>query len=135
MIIGKRLVIVLAAAALAFPTSALAQGFSTGQNMQSTPVWEQFDLDKEKRIKLTFRKASSDMVLELFSRESGITIVKDPKLTDKVTLVTPKAVDQDLQFSEHRARRLRLGLQMPRRKRRDRSNHEHRERRQDQQRA
>ncbi|MCH8978119.1 MAG: hypothetical protein IH945_02610, partial [Armatimonadetes bacterium] len=94
MIIGKRLVILLAAAVFAAPTSALAQeGFSTGRNMQSAgPVWEQFDLDKDKKIKLTFRKASIDMVLEMFSRESGITIVKDPKLTDKVTIISPNAV-------------------------------------------
>ncbi|MCH7945410.1 MAG: hypothetical protein IIC73_05265, partial [Armatimonadetes bacterium] len=91
MIIGKRFVILLAAAVFAVPTSALAQ-FSTGQDLRSAPVWEQFELDPDKRIKLTFRKASIDMVLEMFSRESGITIVKDPKLTDKVTLITPKAV-------------------------------------------
>ncbi len=92
MNIGNRLVILLAAALFAVPTSALAQGFSTGQDLRSGPVWEQFDLDKDKRIKLTFRKASIDMVLEMFSRESGITIVKDPKLTDKVTIISPNAV-------------------------------------------
>ena len=92
MNIGNRLVILLAAALFAVPTSALAQGFSTGQDLRSGPVWEQFDLDKDKRIKLTFRKASIDMVLEMFSRESGVTIVKDPKLTDKVTIISPNAV-------------------------------------------
>jgi general secretion pathway protein D len=84
---------------IAMPTSALAQGnpgFSTGgqsnSGSQNSRPWDQFTLDAKKRVKLTFRNASADAVIEFFMRESGITIVKDPKLTQKLTLMSPSDV-------------------------------------------
>jgi general secretion pathway protein D len=66
--------------------------FLTGGEGQASPAWSSFKLDAKKRIRLNFRNASIDPVIELLSRESGVTIVKDPKLTQKITVSSPKAV-------------------------------------------
>lgn len=75
------------------PATVHAQ-FSTGGSSQSSSsrnAWEQFDLPN-KTVKLNFRNANVDLVLDLFMKVSGITIVKDPNLKDAMTLSTPKAV-------------------------------------------
>lgn len=49
-------------------------------------------------MKLDFRNASPDMVISLFSKTSGITIVKDPALSQPITLTSAKAVPLDQAF-------------------------------------
>lgn len=66
-------------------------GETTSSTSSSTKAWASFKLPK-KNMKLDFRNANVDMVLELFQKESGITIVKDPALTGPFTLTTAKAV-------------------------------------------
>lgn len=69
---------------------AMAQfDFGGGASGPSEP-WKEFKLDARKRIKLDFRNANVDMVLALFSKESGITIVKDPALTGGMTITSAK---------------------------------------------
>jgi general secretion pathway protein D len=58
------------------------------------PAWELFKLSPKTRMKLDFRNASIDAVLQLFSQTSGIAIIKDPTLVGAVTLQSPK--DQSL---------------------------------------
>jgi general secretion pathway protein D len=86
----------LAAALLvSAPLAAFAQG---GGSMNffdepTAPVkqpWEQFKLNPKTRVKLDFRNASVDAVLQLFSEASGVTIIKDPALTGGLTLQSPK---------------------------------------------
>jgi general secretion pathway protein D len=90
----KKLASLLALAmAVAAPTLGTAQ-FSTGGgggNTQSKPAWEQFKLPN-KTVKLNFRNANVDLVLDLFMNVSGITIVKDPSLKEPMTLSSAKAV-------------------------------------------
>ncbi|MDI9641105.1 secretin N-terminal domain-containing protein [Kamptonema cortianum] len=81
----------LAAVALAGPMVASAQ-FETGANAQRQPAWEQFKLDPNKKIQLNFRNANVDLVLDMFMKASGITIVKDPTLNQPMTVSSPKAV-------------------------------------------
>lgn len=72
--------------------STMATGFSQFDSGPSaTAAWESFKLPN-KTIKLDFRNASPDMVLSLFTKTSGITIVKDPTLTQPLSLTTAKAV-------------------------------------------
>jgi general secretion pathway protein D len=84
----KRLLISVLAVA---PLCALAQ-FDTGDNLPPPkPAWQQFKLPK-KSVKLDFRNANADMVLSFFSKASGITIVKDPTLTQPLTIQSANAV-------------------------------------------
>lgn len=57
----------------------------------SKPAWQQFKLPK-KTMKLDFRNANPDLVLSAFTKASGITIVKDPALTQPLTINTANAV-------------------------------------------
>ncbi|WP_309717162.1 secretin N-terminal domain-containing protein [Armatimonas sp.] len=82
------------------PSAAHAQfdqfgggGFGGGMDFPK-PVWEQFKLNPKTRLKLDFRNASIDAVLSVFSKASGIAIVKDPALTGGITLQSP--TDQPL---------------------------------------
>ncbi len=69
-------------------TVALAQfGFD---DEPPPPPWTTFKLDSRARMKLDFRNANVDAVLQYFSQASGITIVKDPTLTTGITLQSPK---------------------------------------------
>jgi general secretion pathway protein D len=68
-------------------------GFGGGMDFPK-PAWEQFKLNPKTRLKLDFRNASIDAVLSVFSKASGITIVKDPSLTGGITLQSP--TDQTL---------------------------------------
>lgn len=54
------------------------------------PPWKQFPLNPRTRVTLDFRNASVDAVLHLMSQASGITIIKDPKLTGGITLQSPR---------------------------------------------
>ncbi|MBS1706507.1 MAG: hypothetical protein JST40_11585 [Armatimonadetes bacterium] len=80
---------VLALALLSVTATGTLAQFDAGG--ASRPAWEQFNLPK-KTIKLEFRNASIDMILALYTKASGITIVKDPNLRDAITLTTAKAV-------------------------------------------
>lgn len=89
----------LLAALLALAAAAVAPAqFLTGGDAQASPAWSSFKLDAKKRIRLNFRNASIDPVIELLSRESGVTIVKDPKLTQKLTVSSPKEVSLNEAF-------------------------------------
>ena len=89
----NKLPLPLIALALAFGASRAPAQFSTGGGGDSEkPAYEQVKLNPSTRIKLDFRNASIDMVLSLFQKTSGVTIVKDPALTGTITLTSAKAV-------------------------------------------
>lgn len=71
------------------PTQFTTGGTGGGQSTQKP--WEQFKLP-DKTVKLNFRNANVDLVLDLFMKVSGITIVKDPTLKEPMTLSSAKAV-------------------------------------------
>lgn len=54
----------------------------------SQPAWSSFKLNPKTRIKLDFHNASIDMVLSLFQKTSGVTIIKDPSLTGPITVTS-----------------------------------------------
>src|SRR5687768_15402986 len=62
------------------------------------PAWQEFKLNPKTRVKLDFRNASIDMVLSLFQKLSGVTIVKDPNLTAPLTITSAKPVPLDEAF-------------------------------------
>lgn len=73
-------------------TSGFAQfDFGGGAAGPSTP-WTEFKLNPKTRMKLDFRNANIDMVLNLFSQASNVVIVKDPALTGPITITSPNKV-------------------------------------------
>ena len=91
----KRTIIagVLIAPAL-FPTAAQAQfDFGGGAtSAASSKPWADFKLNPKTKVKLQFRNAGIDSIISLFQDTSGVTIVKDPQLVDKLTLTSAKPV-------------------------------------------
>jgi general secretion pathway protein D len=80
------------------PAAGFAQlfDFGGGATGPSQP-WKEFKLPN-KTVKLDFRNANVDMVLSLYQRLSGITIVKDPALTGPITITSAKEVPLDEAF-------------------------------------
>jgi len=54
--------------------------------------WLDLKISSKKRIKLDFHNASVDMIIRMFSKTSGVTIVKDPTLTGTMSLLTPNEI-------------------------------------------
>lgn len=81
----------LTAIALALVTCSAWGQFDFGGGGAAKPAWESFKLPK-KTIKLDFRNSSVDMVLSLYTKTSGITIIKDPALTQPISLTSAKPV-------------------------------------------
>jgi general secretion pathway protein D len=89
----------LAAVAVLTPLATAAQAqFEVGrrpggdQGGSQKPAWEEFRLDSKKRIQLSFRNASVDQIVDILSKTSGITIVSDPALSQRMTVTSPRAV-------------------------------------------
>jgi len=62
------------------------------------PVWQEFKLDPKATLFLDFTDANADMILSIFSRTSGITILKAPAFKEKLTVTSAKAVRLDEAF-------------------------------------
>lgn len=86
-------------AALAVLSAFASAQFTTGggQEYVSDP-WKQFKINEKTTIKLDFRNANVDSVIALYSKASGINIVKDPSLTGPITVTSAKAVSIDEAF-------------------------------------
>lgn len=72
-------------------------GMGTDQT-PAKPAWQQFKLPK-KTLGLNFKNASADSVLATFSKASGITIIKDPTLTQTLSIYSPKALSLNDAFN------------------------------------
>lgn len=97
----QSLKLIAALVVLAAPMFATAQ-FDIGGSGGGRPAraaWEEFKLDAKKRVQLSFRNASVDAIVDLLSRVSGVTIVKDPALTQPMTLTSPRQVPLKEAFS------------------------------------
>lgn len=81
---------VLSSAALMVVCAAPAQGTDT-----SSKPWLELKVSQKKKIKLDFHNANIDMILRIFSKTSGIAIVKDPTLTGTMSLLTPTEVSMN----------------------------------------
>jgi general secretion pathway protein D len=82
--------------ALAIPLIASAQ-FDFGGG-QSGPPWKGFKLNPKTRIQLDFKNANPDMIINLMSKTSGVTIVKDPSLKTPLTIASAKPVSLEDAF-------------------------------------
>jgi general secretion pathway protein D len=56
------------------------------------PPWQQFKLNPKSKLFLDFTDSNPDMVLSIFSRTSGITILKDPAFKIPLTVTSAKSV-------------------------------------------
>lgn len=90
MKLSHTLATVALAATMAISSAQFVTDMS-GSPASSSKPWTDFKLPK-KTMKLDFRNANPDMVLSLFTKTSGVTIVKDPSLTQPLSLTTAKAV-------------------------------------------
>lgn len=54
--------------------------------------WEEFKLNPKTTIFLDFTDSNPDMIISIFSRTSGITIIKDPTFKTPLTVTSAKAV-------------------------------------------
>lgn len=89
----------LAAGLMLCTWSAVSAQFDMGESAPPPgKAWEQFKLDSKKTVKLSFRNASPDAVIDLFSRMSGINIVKDPQLRDPLTVTSASPVKLTVAF-------------------------------------
>lgn len=77
-------------------SSAMAQ-FTDGSEAVSK-AWSKFALSKTKKVKVNFKNASPDMVLQFFMDQSGITIAHDPSFRDPLTVVSATPVTLDRAF-------------------------------------
>ena len=82
----------LALAMLAGSASAQFDSGGGSSSNDDKPAWEQFSFNPKTRIKLNFRNANIDMVLALFEKTSGVSIVKDPALTGPISLTSAKPI-------------------------------------------
>ena len=62
------------------------------------PVWQEFPLNPKATLFLDFTESSADAVLSIFSRTSGITILRDPSFKLPLTVTSAKAVSLDKAF-------------------------------------
>ncbi|MDR3689017.1 MAG: secretin N-terminal domain-containing protein [Fimbriimonas sp.] len=80
--------------AMMLPGLAFGQFFTGGgvDTPNSIRPWMDFKLNPKTKVKLDFRDAGIDNIISLYEKESGITIVKDPTLTGKITVTSAKPV-------------------------------------------
>src|SRR5579885_519175 len=90
---------ILLCAVLALPLIAPAQfDLGGGETSSSSGPWKSFHLNPKTRIKLDFKNANPDMIINLMAKTSGITIVKDPALKTPLTISSAKPVSLDDAF-------------------------------------
>jgi len=88
----------ICALAIVAPVAIFAQNFDFGGG-QTGPAWATFKLNKKTKVKLNFPNTGVDMILSWYSKNSGITIIKDPTLTGTLNIVSAKPVTWDEAFS------------------------------------
>lgn len=81
-------------------TKTTSEGFVTGDNSASSPSkpWTSFKLSKTKHVKLNFKNAGVDSVLQFFMDQTGVTILRDPSFKDPLTLASATPVTLDRAF-------------------------------------
>ena len=81
---------------LLLPTISVAQGNpflgGGGDLGGGDSSWRDTKFNTKTKIKLDFRNANVDLVISMFQKTSGITIVKDPLLIGAITLTSATAV-------------------------------------------
>lgn len=100
MIINKTLRTALCAVVMMGAVTPVVAQFDTGGGRQSgsSRPWEGFKFDSKKTMSLNFRNANVDLVLDLYMRVSGITIIRDPNFREPLTLSSPKPVSINQAF-------------------------------------
>ena len=85
--------------ALLAPLASFAQ-FDFGGGDDGAPAWSMFKLNSKTRVTLAFRNASIDAIVQFLSKQTGITIVKDPNLNGTISLTSagPVSLSDALQI-------------------------------------
>lgn len=78
----------LALALVLVPCIGFAQFDTGGGTSSSGNPWDGLKLNSKTKIKLDFRNSNVDLVLQLFQKSSGVTIVKDPALVGGLTITS-----------------------------------------------
>jgi general secretion pathway protein D len=91
------LALALVAGSMAFAQFDMGGGSSTSSSSGS---WaEKLKMTSKAKIKLDFRNANIDLVLQMFQKTSGKTIIKDPNLTGPFTITSAGNVDLSTAFT------------------------------------
>lgn len=91
------LALALVAGSVAFAQFDMGGGASTSTSSGS---WaEKLKMTSKAKIKLDFRNANIDLVLQMFQKTSGKTIIKDPNLTGPFTITSAGSVDLSTAFT------------------------------------
>ncbi len=69
-----------------------------GPQAPSKPPWQEFKLNPKTTMFLDFTDSNPDMIISIFSRTSGITILKDPTFKTPLTVTSAKAVSLNEAF-------------------------------------
>lgn len=84
------------------PGRSSSQGRPTlnpgGPPAPSKPPWQEFKLNPKTTMLLDFTDSNPDMIISIFSRTSGITIIKDPSFKIPLTVTSAKAVSLNEAF-------------------------------------
>jgi general secretion pathway protein D len=73
-------------------------GMPGGMPKPPKPAWKQFKLNPKTTMFLDFTEANADAIISIFSRTSGITILKDPTFKVPLTVTSAKSVKLDEAF-------------------------------------
>ncbi|RYG24522.1 hypothetical protein EON82_10480 [bacterium] len=73
-------------------------GGMPGMPPPKKPAWKEFKLNPKTTIFLDYTEANPDAIISIFSRTSGITILKDPTFKVPLTVTSAKAVRLDEAF-------------------------------------
>lgn len=68
------------------------EGLTSSSSQSGGDSWQGIKLNPKTKIKLDFRNANVDLVISMFQKTSGVTIVKDPSLTGAITLTSATSV-------------------------------------------
>ncbi|MEI7576707.1 MAG: secretin N-terminal domain-containing protein [Armatimonadota bacterium] len=91
------LALALVAGSVASAQFDMGGGASTSSSSGS---WaEKLKMTSKAKIKLDFRNANIDLVLQMFQKTSGKTIIKDPNLTGPFTITSAGSVDLSTAFT------------------------------------
>lgn len=91
------------ALALVAASASFAQfdfGGGSGGSSAQTGTWkDRLKIKSSAKVKLDFRNANIDLVIQMLSKTSGITIIKDPNLVGPFTITSAGNVDLNTAFT------------------------------------
>ncbi len=93
------LALALVVASVSFAQNPFDTGPPSGGGSSSGSWKDRLKMTSKAKVKLDFRNANIDLVIQMLSKTSGITIIKDPNLTGPFTITSAGSVDLNTAFT------------------------------------